>query len=95
MRSGDSAKSPLTLVAGESIQIQVTPKAPANRIQSAAFPDGTRGFRVWVTAAPAKGKANQAMMRLLAQELGVPKSELCIIRGETSRKKVVQVRPRS
>lgn len=44
-------------------------------------------LRVAVTAAPEKGKANQAIVALLSRELGVPKSAIKILAGETSPRK--------
>lgn len=44
-----------------------------------------------VTAPPVDGKANAALIRLLAKEYGVPKSRIRIVQGETSRNKVVEL----
>lgn len=44
-------------------------------------------LRVGVTAAPEKGKANQAIVALLSRELGVPKSAIEFLSGETSPRK--------
>jgi uncharacterized protein YggU (UPF0235/DUF167 family) len=40
-----------------------------------------------VTAAPERGKANQALIRLLARELGVPPSELILLQGDAGTRK--------
>jgi uncharacterized protein (TIGR00251 family) len=44
-------------------------------------------LRVAVTAAPEKGKANQAIVAALAEALGVSKSSIELVRGATSAKK--------
>ena len=44
-----------------------------------------------VTAPPDKGRANAAVLSMLAQALGVAKSTVRIVRGQTSRNKVVTV----
>ena len=44
-----------------------------------------------VTAHPDKGLANAAVLSMLAQALGVAKSTVRIVRGQTSRNKVVTV----
>lgn len=44
-----------------------------------------------VTAPPDKGRANAAVVSMLAQALGVAKSRVRIVRGQTSRNKVVTV----
>lgn len=67
--------------------VRVTPRAAADRI---AVEDGK--VRAWVTAPPDKGKANRAVIALVAKALGVPKSAVEIVRGETAREKLVRVR---
>jgi uncharacterized protein len=49
-------------------------------------------LRVAVTAAPEKGKANQAIIALLSKALGVSKSSIEIVSGETSPQKRLLVR---
>lgn len=49
-------------------------------------------LKIDVTAPPEKGKANKAVVKLLSKELGVPKSLIEILGGETSRKKVVLIK---
>lgn len=44
-----------------------------------------------LTAPPVGGAANEALVALLAERLGVPKGQVVIVRGATSRKKVVEV----
>ena len=47
--------------------------------------------RARVSAPPVGGQANAALVKLLAKALGVPKSRLKIVRGETARDKLVRV----
>ena len=74
---------------GESctIKVWVQPKSSRNRVDG--FQDGA--LRVRVTAAPTEGQANAAVIAILAKTLGVSKSRLEIIRGYSSRDKVVSV----
>ena len=44
-----------------------------------------------LTAPPVDGAANEALVALLAERLGVPKRQVVIVRGATSRLKVVEV----
>jgi uncharacterized protein YggU (UPF0235/DUF167 family) len=44
-----------------------------------------------VRARPDGGAANEAVLALLARALGVPRSRLTLLRGATSREKLVQV----
>ncbi|MDF1618973.1 DUF167 domain-containing protein [Pseudothioclava nitratireducens] len=73
---------------GAEIAIRVTPKASRNRITEAED-----GLRAYVTVVPEDGKANAAVQKLLAKELGVAKSRLTLIRGQTSRDKVFRIDP--
>ena len=53
--------------------------------------DGTAVLRVRVSAVPDKGKANAAVVALLAKALGVPKSAVSVVSGETSRMKTLAI----
>ena len=48
-------------------------------------------LKVRVTAAPEKGKANRAVEKYLAGQLGVPAREVSIVSGNTSQKKVAEI----
>ena len=69
-----------------TIEIHVQPKASRNRIVTK---DGT--IKVYVTAAPEKGRANKAAVEVIAQRIGVPKATISIVSGERSRKKLLRV----
>lgn len=71
--------------------LRVTPKASANRIVEETATDGTLRLRVYVTAVPENGKANAAVIALLATHLGVPKTAITISRGASGRDKTVIV----
>ncbi|HDR27165.1 DUF167 domain-containing protein [Rhodovulum sp.] len=71
---------------GTEIALRVTPKASRARIVP-----GNGLLRIYVTCVPEDGKANAAVLKLLAKALGVPKSRLAIIRGQTARDKLVRV----
>jgi len=49
------------------------------------------GFIVRVKEPPKEGKANRAVIRLLAKHFGIPEAQLRISRGFTSRTKVIQI----
>ena len=65
------------------LHVRVQPKARANAVV------GWRGqtLRVWVTAAPEDGKANRAVIALLADSLGVAATSISLVRGASSRDK--------
>lgn len=53
--------------------------------------DGGAELCIGVTAAPEKGRANEALLRLLAKSLRRPLRDLSLIAGETDRHKQVRV----
>lgn len=74
------------------IRVRLQPRASRNEVKGvAAGPDGEDVLVCRVTAPPVDGKANAALIRLLAAEFGVPKSRVRIVRGETSRDKLVEL----
>ena len=77
---------------GLSLFVRVTPNAGRDAIKGVeARDDGTAVLRLRVSAVPDKGKANAAVVALLAKALGVPKSAVSVVSGETSRLKTVAV----
>lgn len=77
---------------GVTVAIRLTPKAKATRITGvAAQADGSIALKASVTAAPERGKANAALLALLAKEWRLPKSALSLIVGATARHKRVAV----
>jgi uncharacterized protein len=70
------------------LPVRVTPRSPKPGIgawRQAA--EGREELEIRVAEAPADGAANEAVIRLLAKSLGISRSELSIISGETSRHK--------
>lgn len=72
---------------GTRLQIRVHPRAKRNRLE--LLEDGK--LKVYVTAAPERGKANNAVIELLAESLGVAKSSIRILHGGHSRDKLLTV----
>lgn len=70
---------------------RVTPNARSARIT--IEPEEAEGprLRIWVTVPPEDGKANKAVIVLLAKAMGLPKSALAVERGDTSRIKQIRV----
>ena len=52
---------------------------------------GRNMLKMRVRAVPEKGKANRAVEKLLAKALGLPKSAVKVVTGETSRIKGVDI----
>jgi len=71
-----------------TISIRVTPRSSKPGIAGwRAGADGREELEVRVAAAPTDGEANAAVIKLLAKELGVPKTSIEIVSGETGRHK--------
>ncbi|WP_313350026.1 DUF167 domain-containing protein [Paracoccus sp. (in: a-proteobacteria)] len=71
---------------GAQIAVRVTPRASRNAVLA-----GGEVIRVTVTTVPEDGKANAAVVKLLAKALGVAKSRLVLVRGATSRDKLFRI----
>src|ERR1051326_4768762 len=52
---------------------------------------GADGLRVRLTAAPVEGAANEALVALLAEHLGLPKPAVRVAGGAASRQKIVEI----
>jgi len=75
-----------------TLSLRVTPNAGSDRIEGRELrADGEAVLRLRVAAVPEKGKANAAAVALLAKALGVPKSAIRLVAGETARSKVVEI----
>ena len=77
---------------GLTVSVRVTPNAGADRIEGVEQRgDATAVLRLRVAAVPDKGKANAAVIALLSAALGVPKSAIRRISGDTARIKMLAV----
>lgn len=73
---------------GVTIAVKVVPRASHSQVE------GWHGdaLKVRLQAPPVEGKANAALIALLAEALGIGKGQLDIISGKTARTKRVRVR---
>ena len=85
--------SPLTpFPGGVRVSIRLTPKASSERMGGAMeVADGRVALKAWVTAAPEDGKANAALLKLLARRCRLPPSSFSIVSSQTQRLKLVEV----
>ena len=69
------------------LAVYATPRASKDEVS------GWRGdeLAVRVCAPPDAGKANEAVCQLLAETLGLPKSAVRVVRGQTARHKQVEI----
>ena len=70
-----------------TFEVRVAPRASRNRI--IGVQDGA--LKVALTAPPVDGAANEALIKLLAKQLGLAKSAVEIVRGERGRTKLLRV----
>ena len=62
---------------------------PGAKIEKAAIENGA--LKIWLRTAPEDGKANKAVLAILAKLLEIPASQLQVTHGHTSRDKRVRV----
>ncbi|EEF60415.1 DUF167 domain-containing protein [Pedosphaera parvula] len=72
---------------GLLLSIKLQPRASANQIGE---PLGNE-LRIKVTAPPVDAAANEALLRLLADILKCPRGKVELVRGHTSRHKVIKL----
>lgn len=72
---------------GVMLSVKVQPRAPRNEIGEVAGGE----LRLKVTAPPVDSAANEAVLRFLAESLGCPRNRLELVRGGTSRHKVIRI----
>ena len=69
------------------LSVKLQPRASTNEISE---PLGNE-LRIKVTAAPVDSAANEALIRLLAETLDCPRNRIELVRGSTSRHKVLKL----
>lgn len=74
------------------VVVKVTPKASAQRIVGfCPLEDGKVALKVMLTVVPEGGKANAALVALLAKTWHIAKSKISLVSGGTSRLKVLRI----
>ncbi|MEI7940357.1 MAG: DUF167 domain-containing protein [Verrucomicrobiota bacterium] len=72
---------------GVLLSVKLQPRASANEIGEALGNE----LRIKVTAPPVDAAANEALVKLLARELDCPRNRVELVRGHTSRHKIVKL----
>lgn len=74
------------------IPVKLTPKSSKDAVEGwDVDPEGRPVLKVRVRAQPVEGEANDALIRLLAKVLGVPRRNVNLARGGQSRLKMIEV----
>jgi len=68
------------------IDIRIIPNAGKNKILKQ-----DNGLKIYINAPAVEGKANKALINILADYFDLPKSRINIIKGEKSRNKIVDI----
>jgi len=82
-KAGISPPATRTLV----LQVKVQPRSSQQQIVFT----GEKECRIWIHSAPDKGKANREVIQVLSDHFGIAGSHICIIGGEKSRNKRIEV----
>lgn len=74
------------------LALKITPNARKNEaVGWEADPRAGRVLKLRIAAPPVEGKANRAVIAFLAEWLGIAKSSVSLVHGETGRLKMVEV----
>jgi len=69
------------------LNIKVQPKSSQRKLEEVS----ENNYKAYLSSPPTDGKANGELINLLAKELGVKKYNIEIIKGLTSRDKVIRI----
>lgn len=73
---------------GVRIEVKALPRSSKNQVQGEQ--DGA--LKVKLAAAPVDGEANQALVKYLASYLDIPRRNVVLLKGESSRNKVLEIK---
>ena len=76
-------------ISGNEVKISLRVYPNASRNEVVGFTDGV--LRVKISAPPSKGKANRELITFLSRLLGVSKGGVNIMKGHTTRNKVIAI----
>ena len=69
------------------LAVRLAPRSGRDAVLGVKSVDGLLEVQASVTAPPDNGKANKALCKLIASQLGVAKSKVEVVQGQTSRHK--------
>jgi uncharacterized protein len=88
--SGDGARPWLLRADGVALHVRLTPKSSRDALEGMEIlADGDCVLKARVRAVPEDGKANQALIAIVAKSLKIPASRAKIASGATSRRKTL------
>ena len=69
------------------LKVKVRSRARQDRVERM----GDGSYKIWVRAVPENGRANRAVIEALSGHLGIPKSGISILSGQSSSEKVLEI----
>jgi hypothetical protein len=70
------------------ISVRVKPNAKQDKIEKV----NESYFLIWVKEKPQEGKANKAVIKVLAEYFDVPQSAVVLLKGQSSKEKIFEVK---
>jgi uncharacterized protein (TIGR00251 family) len=75
-----------------TLAVRLTPNGGRDQLDGIELDaDGKARLKARVSVVPEKGKANKALVALIAKALGLPKSSVSLVSGDTSSKKILRI----
>ncbi|MCC6866442.1 MAG: DUF167 domain-containing protein [Ignavibacteria bacterium] len=71
--------------------MKITVKVKPNSHKNEVLPLKSGIYEIYTTVVPEKGKANKKVIELLAKEYKVSKSNVILVKGETSKLKIFEI----
>ena len=72
--------------------LKVITNAKQNKIEKNEDKNKTEDYKVYLTTTPIKGEANKDLIKFLAKYFNTNKSNITIIKGETSHHKLIEIK---
>jgi len=91
MKSSGSYRSRYPFLTGKDGALSVTLLVQPRASKDEMGPTGGDALKVRLTSPPLEERANRQCIAFLAKRLGIKKSQIDLIQGRKSRKKVVQI----
>ena len=70
-----------------TLSVRIQPRSSKNDVT--VMEDGS--LKIRLTAPPVDGAANEALIKFLASELGIAKSQIEIVSGHTAKNKIIRI----
>lgn len=72
---------------GVRLEVKVQPRSSRNQV----IGEQNGALKIKLTAPPVDGEANAALVEFLAAHLKIPRKDITLIKGDTSRQKIIEI----